>query len=230
MPRSARIAPGDYVYHILTRGNNRQDIFQEDEDFKKYMELLSRYKEKYKFKLYHYVLMTNHVHLVLEPTEMGGGLAEIMKGINLSYAQHYKRKYKHIGHFWQDRYKSIIISKYDYLLACGSYVELNPVRAMMVTDPKDYQWSSYNAYAHGQNNPLIDEHPIYSLLSEDESERRKKYRELVKGMLLEKAAMKGEMNRRVVYGDDVFTKEVASKYRIAAVINPVGRPKKTKSG
>src|SRR3990167_5198396 len=117
MPRSARIAPGDYVYHILTRGNNRQDIFQEDRDFEKYMELLLRYKEKYKFKLYHYVLMTNHVHLVLEPTERGGGLAEIMKGINLSYAQHYKRKYKHIGHFWQDRYKSIIISKDDYLLA-----------------------------------------------------------------------------------------------------------------
>src|SRR3989304_6142922 len=136
MPRSARIAPGDYVYHILTRGNNRQDVFQEEEDFKKYMELLLRYKEKYKFKLYHYVLMTNHVHLVLEPTERGGGLAEIMKGINLSYAQHYKRKYKHIGHFWQDRYKSIIISKDDYLLACGSYVELNPVRAMIVTDQK----------------------------------------------------------------------------------------------
>ena len=229
MPRSARIAPGDYVYHILTRGNNRQDVFQEEEDFKKYMELLLRYKEKYKFKLYHYVLMTNHVHLVLEPTERGGGLAEIMKGINLSYAQHYKRKYKHIGHFWQDRYKSIIISKDDYLLACGSYVELNPVRAMMVTDPKAYRWSSYNAYAYGKNNPLIDEHPIYSVLSEDESERRKKYRELVEGMLLEKDAMKEEMKRRVVYGDDAFTKKVASKYSIGAVINPVGRPKKTKN-
>ncbi len=194
------------------------------------MELLSRYKEKYRFKLYHYVLMTNHVHLVLEPTETGGSLAEIMKGINLSYAQHFKRKFKHIGHFWQDRYKSIIISKDDYLLACGGYVELNPVRAGMVTEPRAYRWSSYNAYAFGKNNPLLDEHPIYSTLSEDEAERRKKYEELVKGMLLEKDAMKGEMKSRVVYGAAAFTKEVASKYSIGAVRNPVGRPKKSGDG
>ena len=77
-----------------------------------------------------------------------------MKGINLSYAQYYKNKHRHIGHFWQDRYKSIIISKDDYLLACGSYVELNPVRARIVEDPKDYRWSSYNAYAHGKKTSL----------------------------------------------------------------------------
>ena len=228
MPRSARIAPCGYVYHVLTRGNNRQDIFKGDEDFEKYMELLARYKERDKFKLYHYVLMTNHVHLVLEPTETTDGLAAIMKGINLSYAQHYKREYNHIGHFWQDRYKSIIISKDDYLLVCGSYVELNPVRAGMVTDPRAYHWSSYNAYALGKDNPLVDEHPIYGMLSEDESERRKKYRELVQGMLLEKNALKGEMERRVIYGANDFTKEVAFKYSAGAVINPVGRPKKAK--
>ncbi len=230
MPRSARIAPGGYVFHVITRGNNRQDIFQGDEDFEKYLELLSLYKEKYRFKLYHYVLMTNHVHLVLEPDETGGSLAEIMKGINLSYAQHYKRKCRHIGHFWQDRYKSIIISKDDYLLACGAYVELNPVRARMVTEPKAYRWSSYNAYASEKNNSLVDEDPIYGTLSADEAERRKKYGELVKSMLLEKDAMKGEMKRRVVYGTAAFTQEVASKYSIGAVINPVGRPKKTKNG
>src|SRR3972149_4661339 len=132
MPRTARIAPNECVYHILTRGNNRQDVFKDKQDYKKYREILQRYKERYTFKLYHYVLMTNHVHLVLESTEKGGKLSEIMKGINLSYAQHYKGRYKHIGHFWQDRYKSIIISKDAYLLACGSYVELNAVRARIV--------------------------------------------------------------------------------------------------
>jgi putative transposase len=110
MPRTARVAPREHVYHVLTRGNNRQDVFKDEEDFKKYLELLLRYKERYQFKLYHYVLMTNHVHLVIEPSEYGGSLSEIMKGINLAYAQHYKRKYNHTGHFWQDRYKSIIIS------------------------------------------------------------------------------------------------------------------------
>ena len=137
MPRTARIAPNEYVYHILTRGNNRKDVFK-DKDYKKYIEILQRYKEKYRFRLYHYVLMRNHVHLVLETIKKGGRLSEIMKGINLSYVQHYKNRYRHIGHFWQDRYKSIMISKDDYLLACGSYVELNPVRAKIVEDTKDY--------------------------------------------------------------------------------------------
>lgn len=111
MPRIARIAPKEYVYHVLTRGNNRQDVFKEKKDYEKYLAILQRYKEKYKFKLYHYVLMTNHIHLVIEPTGEGGGLAEIMKGINLSYAQSYKGKYKHIGHFWQDRYKTSLYQK-----------------------------------------------------------------------------------------------------------------------
>ena len=226
MPRTARIAPEENVYHILTRGNNRQDVFKDEKDYERYREILKRYKEKYKFKLYHYALMRNPVHLVLETTEKGGKLPEIMKGINLSYVQYYKNKHRHIGHFWQDRYKSIIISKDDYLLACGSYVELNPVRARVVEDPKDYKWSSYNAYAYGKKDYIVDEHPIYKGLSKDEGDRRKKYREFVKGMIKEKAAMKGEMNRRVVYGSEDLIKKVEKEYKIGAVIRLKGRPKK----
>ena len=226
MPRTARIAPKEYVYHILTRGNNRQEVFKDEKDYKKYIEILQRYKDRYKFKLYHYVLMSNHVHLVLEPAERGGTLAEIMKGINLSYVQHYKFRYKHIGHFWQDRYKSIIISKDNYLFACGSYVELNPVRAGIVKDPKDYKWSSYKVYAHGKRDALIDEHPVYKELSRREAERRKKYRDFVNGMLIDKDAMKGEMNRRVIYGGEEFIDKVTKEYEIEAVIRLKGRPKK----
>lgn len=226
MPRTARIAPTDNVYHILTRGNNRQDVFKEETDFERYREILRRYKEKYKFKLYHYVLMRNHVHLVLETTEKGGGLSEIMKGINLSYAQYYKNKYRHTGHFWQDRYKSIIISKDDYLLACGSYVELNPVRAKIVEDSKDYRWSSYNAYAYGKKDIIVNEHSIYKGLSKGEGERKKKYREFVRGMIKDKNAMKGEMNRRIVYGSEDLVKKVENEYKVGAVIRLQGRPKK----
>jgi putative transposase len=226
MPRAARIAPKEYVYHVLTRGNNRTDIFKTDKDREKYIELLGRYKEKYEFMLYHYVLMTNHVHLVIEPLEGGGSLAEIMKGINLSYAQHYKRRYNHIGHFWQDRYKSIVVSKDEYLLACGSYVELNPVRAKIVEDPKHYRWSSYQAYAYGKVDPIIDKHPIYINLSGDENERRRRYREFVKGMLREKDAMKGEMEKRALYGDEAFVKTVGARYKMNAMVRRVGRPRK----
>ena len=225
MPRTARVAPSKYVYHVLTRGNNRQDIFEEDGDFRKYLELLSRYKEKFKFKLYHYVLMTNHVHLVIEPQEDGGRLSEIMKGINLAYARHYKRNYKHTGHFWQDRYKSIIISKDNYLIACGSYVELNPVRAKMVEDPKDYKWSSYKVYAYGKKDTVVDEHPVYLKLSEDEGERKRKYREFVRGMQKKKEAMKGEMDRLIVYGSERFILEMMTAHNISEKIKQIGRQK-----
>lgn len=230
MPRTARIAPKEYVYHILTRGNNRQEVFKDERDYKKYIEILQRYKDRYKFNLYHYVLMRNHVHLILESIERGGTLAEIMKGINLSYAQYYKKRYKHIGHFWQDRYKSIIVSEDDYLLACGSYVELNPVRAGIVEDPKDYKWSSYNVYAYGKKDFIADEHSIYKGLSRNEAERRKKYREFIKSMIKEKDAMRGEMSRRVIYGSEDFIDKVTKEYNVEAVIKLKGRPKKDKNG
>lgn len=227
MPRTARIAPNECVYHILTRGNNRQDVFKGEGDYRKYIEVIQKYKERYKFKLYHYILMRNHVHLVLETTKSGGRLAEIMKGINLSYALYYKNRYKHTGHFWQDRYKSIMISKDNYLLACGSYVELNPVRAKKVEDPKDYIWSSYNAYAYGRRDILVDEHPIYKRLSNTERDRRRKYREFVKGMVKENDAMKGEMNRRMIYGSSDLIEVMEKKYSIDELIKQKGRPRKS---
>jgi putative transposase len=225
MPRTARIAPKEYIYHVLTRGNNKQVIFSDEEDFRKYIDILKKYKEKYLFKLYHYVLMTNHVHLVLEPTDAGGELSQIMKGINLSYAQHYKVKYKYTGHFWQDRFKSIIISKDEYLLACGSYVELNPVWAGMVKEAKDYPWSSYGANAYGKKDDLLDEHIILKNLSSAENVR-KEYRKFVQKMLYKNEAMRGEMERRTIYGGGDFVQRVHKKFQIDAIIKRRGRPKK----
>jgi len=112
------------------------DDFRDETDHQRYIEILKRYKGRYQFKLYHYPLMKNHVHLVLETNEKGGSLAEIMKGTNISFAQRNRNRYDHTGHFWQDRYKSILISKDQYLLACGSYVELNPVRAGLLRPPE----------------------------------------------------------------------------------------------
>ena len=225
MPRTARIAPQEFVYHILTRGNNKQAVFKDDEDFRKFIDILKKYKEKYLFKLYHYVLMNNHVHLVMETTEAGGNLAQIMKGINLSYAQHYKKKYKYTGHFWQDRFKSIIISKDEYLLACGSYVELNPVRAGLANEPKEYPWSSYAANAYGKKDDLVDRHLIYENLSSDGNVRRE-YRKFVLQMQQKNESMRGEMERRTIYGGGDFIQRVHKKFRIDAFIKKRGRPKK----
>lgn len=226
MPRTARVAPQEHLYHVLTRGNNRQPIFHDEEDFQRYLEIIQKYKERYGFQLYHYALMTNHVHLVIEPSKKGGSLSEIMKGVNLSYAQFYKKKYGHIGHFWQDRYKSIIISKDEYLLACGSYVELNPIRAKMVNDPGEYRWSSYNAYAYGKNDPLLDRHIIYESLSKDERRRLRMYRDFVHGMIKGKEAMKGEMDGKLLYGGNDLEKMIKGVYGVGALIKPRGRPGK----
>jgi len=228
MARTARIAPQENIYHILTRGNNRKVTFKDESDYTRYFEILKHYKEKYRFLLYHYALMGNHVHLVLETTAKGGRLAEIMKGINLSYAQYYKKKYKHTGHFWQDRYKSIIISKDEYLLACGSYVELNPARAGIVKDPKDYQWSSYLVYAYGHRDSLTDVHEIYQALAGEESKRKKMYREFVRGMMETKKALKGEMEKKQVYGSEGFIRELHKRYDVSPLIRRVGRPRTVK--
>ncbi len=225
MPRIARIAPNDYVYHVLCRGNDKKTVFKDDNDYEKYLEILQRYKERYKFSLYHYVLMGTHIHLVVEPIEGGGRLSDIMKGTNLSYVLYYKNRYSHIGHFWQDRFKSIVISKDDYLLACGSYVELNPVRARMVKDPGDYRWSSYKAYAYGKKDNLVDEHLIYTQLSENKVERRRKYREFVRGMIRDRGSMKGEMDRKTIYGSDDFVTSLKEQFKIEATIRPRGRPR-----
>ncbi|MEN6375208.1 MAG: transposase [Smithella sp.] len=229
MPRTARIAPKKFIYHVLTRGNNKQDIFVDEEDHRKYIEILRKYKEKYGYKLYHYVLMTNHVHLVIEPTAQGGELSQIMKGINLSYAQHFKKKYQYTGHFWQDRYKSMIISRDEYLLACGSYVELNPVRAGMAKNPKDYPWSSYKANAYGKKDDLIDECIVFDKLSKSESVR-KEYRMFVQKMMQKNESMRGEMDRRVIYGGDKFILKMKKQYNLAAVTGKQGRPKKELAG
>jgi putative transposase len=102
-------------------------------------------------------------------------------------------------------------------------VELNPVRAKIVEDPKDYTWSSYKVYAYGKRNLLVDEHPVYCQLSEDEGERKKKYRDFVRGMLKEKDAMKGEMDRRIVYGREDFVKDMAKAYNITEKIKQMER-------
>lgn len=228
MPRTARIAPKEFIFHVLTRGNNKQDVFKDNEDFDKYIDILRQYKKRYNYKLYHYALMTNHVHLVLETSKEGGDLSQIMKGINLSYAQHYKKKYKYEGHFWQDRYKSILISKDDYLLACGSYVELNPVRAGIVKEPKEYLWSSYRVNAYGKVDDLVDKHIIFNEHSADEL-ARKEYRSFVRQMQQKHESMRNEMNRLNIYGSSAFIKNVHKRYKLDAIIRKQGRPRKEQS-
>jgi putative transposase len=175
MPRTARVIFPSMPYHIISRGNNREPVFQEKEDFEKYLEICRRYKEQYEFKLYHWVLMSNHIHLLIE-TKENSSLSKIMQGINLAYTIWFNRKNGKVGHLWQDRYKSAVVEKDRYLLECGRYIERNPLRARIVNDPREYPWSSYRAYGYGEEDRLTDTHDLYEVMGKDGPQRQRVYR------------------------------------------------------
>ena len=142
MGRLARFIPPDSYFHILSRGNNRQIVFLNDANFEKFLEFLKFCTEKFVWKVIHYVLMSNHYHIIVfnsVPENLSNGI----KLLNQSYTQYFRKKHDGVGHLWQDRFKSFVIQDGKYLLKCGRYVELNPVRAGMVISPEDYKWSSY---------------------------------------------------------------------------------------
>jgi len=142
MPRGSRLLISNVCYHIIQRGNQKQNIFLEDADFEKYLEILLHYKRKYYFKLYAYCLMPNHIHLIAEVNKVND-LAKIMQGIALTYTLWFNKKYGKVGHLWQGRFKNMIIQKDRYLIDCLNYIEYNPLRAKLTSSPIDYMWSSW---------------------------------------------------------------------------------------
>lgn len=153
MPRTARITLENGCYHIITRGNQKQSVFIDSQDYEKYLHIVTKYKKRYKFKLYCFCLMPNHVHLIIE-VKNPSMLNKIMRGLNLSYTLYFNSKYEKVGHLWQDRFKSKIIEKDAYLLECINYIELNPLRASLASNIEKYPWSSYNFRMI--NNGILD--------------------------------------------------------------------------
>ena len=153
MPRAARITLENACYHIITRGNQKQLVFLDSHDYEKYLHILTKYKKRYKFKLYCFCLMPNHTHLIIEVDEPFK-LKKIMQCLNLSYTLYFNSKYSKVGHLWQDRFKSKIIQKDAYLLECINYIEANPLRASLTSTLNEYPWSSY--IFRVTNNNLLD--------------------------------------------------------------------------
>jgi len=125
---------GEY-YHVIGRGNIRQWIIEDDEDFEYYVEQLRKYQQKFAVSLFHYCIMSNHVHLLLRSEEADDAITRMMKGVHMVYAKHFKRKHETTGHVFEDRFKSWHVNSDAYLLECGRYIERNPVRAKMVEEP-----------------------------------------------------------------------------------------------
>ncbi len=182
MPRAARLVIDGGTYHVMTRGNNGQPVFREASDCQRYLDFLLIYVREHELSVFHYALMPNHVHLVLQ-TRRAERLSHAMHGLNLSYALFFRKRYRYSGHLWQGRFKSLAIEKESYLLECGRYVELNPVRAGIVKHPKEYLWSSYRVYAEGLQHPLVTYHPLYEAMGASPAERQQHYQEFIQATM-----------------------------------------------
>jgi REP element-mobilizing transposase RayT len=145
MARKPRVEFAGAFYHVITRGNNRQSIFRDDDDFHAYMRRLETYRDRYRISLYAYVLMSNHVHLLLETGTFP--LSKFMQGLLQSYTLYFNRRHRRVGHLFQGRYRAILCDRESYLLELIRYLHLNPVRAGLAKHPDSYPWSSHHAYS-----------------------------------------------------------------------------------
>ena len=161
MARRLRVEVAGGLYHLIARGNDRQDIFHSPEDRYKFLALLLKEKVRSPFFLYAYCLMTNHIHLLLE--RQAETIGKIMQRVLGGYSRYYNRRYKHIGHVFQGRHKSILCQSDRYLAELVRYIHLNPVRAGMVTFPKEYPYSSHRAYLGREQDGLTDVDPVLRL-------------------------------------------------------------------
>jgi len=156
MPRSSRIFIDHACYHISIRGNQQQEVFYLNDDFKKYLSILKKAKRKYKIFLYTYCLMSNHIHLLVE-TLPSKNISKFMHWLNRGYTAYFNHKYNKTGHLWQGRFHSHPIIKGQYLINVATYIENNPVRAGIANDPANYEWSSYRERCLLWKKNILDE-------------------------------------------------------------------------
>jgi putative transposase len=182
MPRQARSVIPEVPLHITQRGNNRQRCFFEETDFLVYLNLLHAASIEADCEVHAYVLMTNHVHLLVSPTNEHGP-AMLMKFLGERYVQYVNRRYARTGTLWEGRYHSCLVQSERYLMVCQRYIELNPVRACLVSEPANYPWSSYQHNAHGLDSKLVTPHDLYRRMGSDPASRQSAYRALCEELL-----------------------------------------------
>lgn len=174
MARQPRLALPGVPLHVIQRGNNRGACFLSDGDRHLYLRCLSNAAGHHGCHIHAYVLMPNHVHLLLTP-DTGDGAAMMMQEVGRRYVRLFNDTYKRSGTLWEGRYKAAMIDSERYFLTCQRYVEQNPLRAALVTNAADYAWSSYRNSAFGIRNPLVTQHEIFIALGREEDERRAAY-------------------------------------------------------
>ncbi len=177
MGRSHRIQFPGVIYHVYIRGNEKMRIYKNDLDRKYFIKLLSIAKQRYKFTLYAYTLMSNHYHLLIKPGE--GLLSRIMQYVNGQYARMFNWKNHRCGHLFEKRYSNIAVEDSDYLFDVVRYIHLNPVRKRMVKYPEEYAWSSHNDYINGPKTGLVDRDFVLDMMAGNKGKAVREFREFV---------------------------------------------------
>lgn len=228
MPRLPRPVLSQVPLHIIQRGNNRLRCFFSDADHLVYLDLLKICAHKAGCQVHAYVMMTNHVHLLVTPSSPRAP-AEMMKLLGQRYVQYVNRRYCRTGSLWEGRYRSCLVQDERYLLTCQRYIELNPVRAQMVTHPADYQWSSYRCNAHGSASELITPHLVYSQLGSHPFARERAYRDLFNSAI--PTSILNKVRRATcgnfALGNKQFIEEMANLLGRAVAPRAGGRPRRS---
>lgn len=221
MPRSARLVLPGIPLHVMQRGVNRAASFIDDEDRRHYLRLLRTACRKQAIALHAFVLMGNHVHLLMTPSA-AEGLAPAMRQCGQNYVQYFNKRYGRSGTLLEGRFKSCLVDSDSYLLMVHRYIELNPVRAAMVAFAEDYRWSSARVYLGLEHNPMLTPHPCYTILGPTPKARADAY-----GQWLRASIQPQERARIVAYvAQERFQDMVQQALHRSVAYRPAGRPVK----
>ncbi|GAB2508917.1 transposase [Lysobacter humi (ex Lee et al. 2017)] len=227
MARLPRLDLPGIPQHVVQRGNDRQPCFAHDDDYLQYHQELGEAARKHACDVHAYVLMTNHVHVLVTPSELGG-VSRMMQAIGRRYVACFNARYRRTGTLWEGRFTSALVDSERYVLACHRYIELNPVRAAIVTQPADYPWSSYACNAEGKHESRIRPHRAWLELGPDDDSRRTAYRELVRLGVSDEEANDLALHTRQQepWGRERFRREIEALTGRATEVRPRGRPAK----
>lgn len=227
MARRKRYLIANMPYHVVQRGHNRSNCFLGDADRACYLSILERYLVVYQVRLHAFVLMSNHVHLLMTATK-NGAISSLMQNLGRDYVHYFNKRYQRVGTLWDGRFKDSLVDTDQYFLTCQRYIELNPVRANLVTDPADYHWSSYHANARGIPIKIISPHQCYLNLADTDDARITSYRTLFDQQFAENelTQIRDAIKHNYPLANESFVQHITNKYNIRFGRRNKGRPEK----
>lgn len=226
MARRKRVLLAGYPHHIVQRGHDRGEIFLHDGVRRAYLQTLKELKADLGCKLYAYVLMSNHVHLLLDPGDTPGNISSFMKILSGKQTNTINGHFGRSGTLWEGRFRSSVVDTDQYLLACCRYIDLNPVRAGLVRRPEDYRWSSYRCRAGFEKDDLVDEDPFFKYRHKTAERRETVYRQYVEVQPMESEwkLIRNSLRRGLVTGNQDFAENIFSKTGVRVAPRRRGRP------